>query len=196
MFDLSQLVQIEYITLCLALLFACMGFKYNKPAIGLIVALEFLLTTFMMRHESMSYYAYEGIQEELAWILYNTAIIIAQTLIAISIAYFYKAPLVLFYYACQILINISSFIIGLMATIAPESIGIKEIQSAIDNTIYWYVYWVSLTALVVGIMINGNSGGRGTRIISIYSNNLLNSFGARNKLASIMARIKRRVQNP
>ena len=194
MFDLSQLVQIEYITLSMALLFASMGFKYNKPILGLIVAFEFLFTTFMVRHNSMSYYLYEGVQDELSWIFYNTGIIIIQSIIAIVIAYFFKSPLVVLYYIAQILVNISSFILGQMSAIAPDSTFISQIQSWIDDTLYWYVYWLSLIALVIGIMKNGSKGGRGFNIVRIFGNNMLNNRVLRSQLARVMARIKRRVQ--
>ena len=194
MFDLSQLVQIEYITLSMALLFASMGFKYNKPILGLIVAFEFLFTTFMVRHNSMSYYLYEGVQEELAWIFYNTSIILTQTIIIVLVAYFFKSPLILFYYACQLITVIASFILGQMSAIAPDSTFISQIQSSIDDTLYWYVYWLSLIALVIGIMKNGSKGGRGINIVRIFGDNMLNNRVLRSQLARVVARIKRRVQ--
>ena len=194
MFDTSQLVHIEIITLLFASLFLLLGLRFDNAVLGLIAALECVLTTFMNRHETMSYWIYDGIQSELSFIFYNTAIIIVQTAVIAIVSFIYRSPFFILAYSANILINTISFMCGQAVMLSPESIALLDAQSLIDDKIYWYVYSISMIFICIGIMRNGSKGGRGINIVSVTSDNVFNNRGLRSQLARVMARIKRRVQ--
>lgn len=195
MFDTSQLVHIEIITLLFASLFLLLGLRFDNIVLGLIAGLECILTTFMNRHETMSYWIYEGIQSELSFIFYNTSIIIVQTAVIAIVSFIYRSPFFILAYSANILINTISFMCGQAVILSPDSIALLDAQSLIDDKIYWYVYSISMLFICIGIMRNGHRKGGGTRSISLNSYNLHGLFHKSGKLARIMARIKRRVQN-
>tara|TARA_R110000765_G_scaffold226549_1_gene330416 strand:+ start:162 stop:752 length:591 start_codon:yes stop_codon:yes gene_type:complete len=194
MFDLSQLVFIEVITLIFAVLFLFLGFKFNNKALGLIAALECLLTTFMSRHELMSYWAYDGTKSDIAFIFYNAGIVIIQTAVISIISIFYKSPWLILTYSFNVLIVAISFFIAQAVILSPDSSALLNAQSLIDDKIYWYVYSVSMLFICIGIMGNGSKGGRGINIVRIFGDNMLNNRVLRSQLARVVARIKRRVQ--
>lgn len=195
MFDTSQLVQIEYITLFFASIFLVLGFKFDNKILGLIAALECILTTFMSRHELMSYWNYDGVKSDIAFIFYNASIVIVQTAVISIISVFYKSPWLILTYIFNILIVSTSFFVAQAVMLAPESNTLLGIQTLIDDKIYWYVYYLSMAFICAGIVRNGNRSGGGTRVISVDSHNMFNHSYTASKLAKIMGRAKRRVQN-
>ena len=176
MFDLSQLVKIELIILGLCVLFLGVSIKFNYLGLGLIVIVESLLTTFMSRHYSLSYWLYDGLQYEQAWVLYITSTIAIQCLVLSISSYFFKNPFIAFAYLLNIMINICSFGVASLVSLYPESGSALAIQASIDN-FYWYVFWLSIALILVGLS-KGNSGGhRKSNNIERVGDNQLSIYG-------------------